>query len=103
MSLRDDLAGVLARDPRYSIQAYVFIFEAIEYTKNLKKRRQSRIRARGKASPRSRHVSGRELCEGARALALDHYGLVAMTVLDLWGSGSGSGVGEVGYSLVGCG
>ena len=33
MSLRDDLAGVLARDPRYSIQAYAFVFEALEYTK----------------------------------------------------------------------
>ena len=38
MSLRDDLAGVLARDPRYSIQAYAFVFEALEYTKSLKKR-----------------------------------------------------------------
>ena len=29
MSLRDDLAGVLARDPRYSIHAYAFVFEAL--------------------------------------------------------------------------
>ena len=38
MSLRDELAGVLARDPRYSIHAYAFVFEALEYTKKLKKR-----------------------------------------------------------------
>src|SRR5512135_1732582 len=103
MSLRDDLAGVLARDPRYSIQAYAFIFEAIEYTKNLKKRRQPRNRARGKASPGSRHVSGRELCEGARALALDHYGLMAMTVLNLWGIRSTSDLGEIVYNLIASG
>ena len=33
MSFRSDLANVLARDPRYSIHAYAFIFEALEYTK----------------------------------------------------------------------
>lgn len=103
MSLRDDLARVLVRDPRYSIQAYAFIFEAIEYTKNLKKRRQPRIRARGKVSPGSRHVSGRELCEGARALALDHYGLMAMTVLNLWGIRSTSDLGEIVYNLIASG
>ena len=29
MSLRDDLAGVLARDPRYPIQAYAFVLESL--------------------------------------------------------------------------
>ena len=37
MSLRNDLAGVLARDPRYSIQAYAFLFEALEYAKKTKR------------------------------------------------------------------
>jgi uncharacterized repeat protein (TIGR04138 family) len=103
MSLRDDLVGVLARDPRYSIQAYAFIFEALEYTKNLKKRSQPRIRARGKAFANSRHVSGRELCEGARALALSHYGLMALTVLNLWGIRSTSDLGEIVYNLIASG
>ena len=86
MSLRNDLAGVLARDPRYSIQAYAFVFEALEYTKSLKKRVQARARGRGTAVGPSRHVTGRELCEGARRLALEHYGLMALTVLKLSGA-----------------
>ena len=49
MSLRDDLAGVLARDPRYTIQAYAFLFEALEFTKSRKKRTQARGRGRAKA------------------------------------------------------
>ena len=57
MSLRDDLAGVLARDPRYPIQAYAFVFEALEYTKNLKKRRPGARPGRGKALGRSRGTS----------------------------------------------
>jgi uncharacterized repeat protein (TIGR04138 family) len=102
MSLRDDLVGVLARDPRYTIQAYAFVFEALEYTKHLKKRSQARARGRGRAAA-SRHVTGRELCEGARRLALDHYGMMALTVLNLWGIRSTSDLGEVVYNLIASG
>jgi uncharacterized repeat protein (TIGR04138 family) len=101
MSLRDELAGVLARDPRYSIHAYAFIFEALEYTKNLKKRVQARTRSRGgRSSKKTRHVTGRELCEGARLLALSHYGLLAMAVLNQWGIRATSDLGEIVYNLI---
>jgi uncharacterized repeat protein (TIGR04138 family) len=108
MSLRDDLAGVLARDPRYSIYAYVFVFEALEYTKKNVKRRgplrsRTRTQARGKAPTAPRHVSGRELCEGARRLALEHYGLMALTVLSLWGIRSTSDLGNIVYNLIASG
>jgi uncharacterized repeat protein (TIGR04138 family) len=102
MSLRDDLVGVLARDSRYTIQAYAFVFEALEYTKNLRKRSQSRAR-RGSRTAASRHVSGRELCEGARKLALEHYGMMALTVLNLWGIRSTSDLGEVVFNLIASG
>jgi uncharacterized repeat protein (TIGR04138 family) len=104
MSLRKDLAGVLARDPRYSIHAYGFVLDALEYTKRrLKKRAQTRTRARGKAFAAARHVSGRELCDGARRLALDHYGLMALTVLNLWGIRSTSDLGEIVFNLIASG
>ena len=103
MSLRDDLAGVLARDPRYPIQAYAFVLEALEFTKNEKKKTQGRARSRRKSFAASRHVSGRELCEGARRLALSHYGLMAMTVLALWGIRSTSDIGEIVYNLIASG
>ena len=102
MSLRDDLAGVLARDSRYSIHAYAFVFEALEYTKNTK-RSQPRTRARGKSADHSRHVSPRELCIGARDLALRHYGLLAMTVLSQWGIRSTSDLGEIVFNLIASG
>jgi uncharacterized repeat protein (TIGR04138 family) len=104
MSLRKDLAGVLARDPRYSIQAYGFVLDALEYTKRrLKKRVQTRSKARGKAFTAARHVSGRELCDGARQLALDHYGLMALTVLNLWGIRSTSDLGDIVFNLIASG
>jgi uncharacterized repeat protein (TIGR04138 family) len=103
MSLREELAGVLARDPRYSIHAYAFVFEALEYTKNLKKRVQARNRTRGSRASKSRHVTGRELCEGARLLALNHYGLLAMAVLKQWGIRATSDFGEIVYNLIASG
>jgi uncharacterized repeat protein (TIGR04138 family) len=102
MSLRDDLVGVLARDSRYTIHAYAFVFEALEYTKSLRKRPQARTRGRGRSAA-SRHVTGRELCEGVRRLALEHYGMMALTVLNLWGIRSTSDLGEVVYNLIASG
>jgi uncharacterized repeat protein (TIGR04138 family) len=104
MSLRDDLAGVLARDPRYSIHAYAFILEALEFTKTSRRRPEVKGRPRSKLVSRaSQHVTGRELCEGVRSLALAHYGLMAMTVLALWGIRSTSDIGEVVFNLIASG
>ena len=104
MSLRADLAGVLARDPRYSIQAYAFVLEALEFSKNAKKRSPTRTRARrAHSSEKSRHVTGQELCQGARLLALRHYGFLALTVLNQWGIRSTSDLGEIVYNLIASG
>jgi uncharacterized repeat protein (TIGR04138 family) len=103
MNLRDELAGILARDPRYSVHAYAFVFEALEYTKTLKKRAQARARPKGRRTSKSRHVTGRELCEGARLLALANYGLLAMTVLNQWGIRTTSDLGEIVYNLIASG
>jgi uncharacterized repeat protein (TIGR04138 family) len=103
MSLRNELAAVLARDPRYTFQAYAFILEALEYSKSLKLRKSQRTRDGNKSAPRSQHVSGGELCEALRCLALDHYGLMALAVLRLWGIQSTSDVGEIVYNLIASG
>jgi len=103
MSLRDELAGVLARDPRYSIHAYAFIFEALEHTKRLKKLARKGPRVRRRRPPGPSHVTGRELCEGARLLALAHYGLLALAVLGQWGIRSTSDFGEIVYNLISSG
>lgn len=103
MSLRNDLAVVLARDCRYSVHAYAFLFEALEYTKTLKKRLRAKAKPRRGPLSKSRHVSGRELCEGARLLALAHYGMLAKAVLNQWGIRSTSDLGEIVYNLIASG
>jgi uncharacterized repeat protein (TIGR04138 family) len=103
MSLRHSLSGVLARDPRYPVQAYAFVYEALEYTKRMARRPVVRGRGRSRSGSGSRHVTGRELCEGARRLALESYGLMALTVLKLWGIRSTSDLGEIVYNLIASG
>lgn len=104
MSLRDDLAGILARDSRYAFGAYLFLLEALEFSKTL--RRKSRARRRGPrrpVDPYAHHVSGRELCEGARILAQQQYGMMALAVLNRWGVRATSDLGEIVFNLIDAG
>lgn len=50
-----------------------------------------------------RHISGKELAEGCRDLALERYGLMASEVLDYWGIRSTRDLGEIVFALVECG
>lgn len=100
MSLRDDLAVILARDARYSVHAYAFVFEALEHTKARRRQNQAQTRKRrGRGEP-PKHVSGQELCHGARELAQRLYGLMALTVLGRWGIQSTSDLGNIVYNLI---
>lgn len=113
MSLRDALGTLLARDARYPIQAYAFVFEALEFAKTRKQRSNVRRRDRDRDSGRERpgrapnryaqHVTGQELCHGARELALRQYGLLAVTVLASWGIRSTGDIGEIVYNLIASG
>jgi uncharacterized repeat protein (TIGR04138 family) len=85
------LQQLLAKDPRYSHRAYEFLFEALEYTRcHLVKQGGGKVR----------HVSPRELLEGARLLAMQQFGLLAQTVLNQWGVFTTSDFGEMVFNLI---
>jgi uncharacterized repeat protein (TIGR04138 family) len=107
MSLREALAGAVCRDPRYAVDAYEFIFASLDRAK-VRKRKARRARGRGRkartgAPAESKHVTGRELCEAARDLALDLYGRLAFTILSGWGIRSTSDLGEIVSLLIAAG
>lgn len=77
------------RYPAYHETAYLFILSALQYT----------IERLGVA----RHISGRELAEGCRDLALERWGPLARTVLAYWGIHSTRDLGELVFALVDCG
>ena len=78
-------------DPRYSVQAYYFLREALDFTINLL--------SKPTEGP-ERHVSGRELLEGVRQYALQEYGPLARTVLAQWGINTTDDFGQIVFNLV---
>ena len=98
MSFRDALAGTVARDPRYSIEAYEFVIEALDFTKARLRSDKTKRGGKGRG-----HVSGRQLSEGARDLALRQFGPLALVVLERWGIRSTSDIGDIVYNMIAAG
>ena len=114
MSLREELARVIARDPRYTIEGYAFVLESLNLARNRKlkamskreRARQTRSRKKGAAEAKPEvagHVTGRELCLSARRLAVRLFGSMAVIVLDQWGIRATSDIGDIVYNLIASG
>jgi uncharacterized repeat protein (TIGR04138 family) len=90
------LFEIVRRDPRYAYEAYEFIFQALDHT-------LGRLGIRGEERAQegaTRHVSGPELLEGVRELALREFGLMARTVFRLWGINRTDDFGEIVFNLI---
>ena len=86
MQARQVLAQLQEREPKYAESAYLFLLAAL-------RRCMNRL-------DRPRHVSGRELADAVKELALDRYGPLARTVLEHWGVHSTSDLGEMVFLMV---
>jgi uncharacterized repeat protein (TIGR04138 family) len=91
MSQYDDntearLRDLLKRHPQYPREAYEFVSEALAYTVRL--------------FEQTGHVSGQQLCEGARRLAIDHFGYMARTVLASWNVRATDDFGRLVYNMI---
>jgi uncharacterized repeat protein (TIGR04138 family) len=86
-----DIEKLCTRDSRYAADAYFFLVEALNTTtkKHLKENPN-----------RDRHVTGQELSEGIRDVALEEFGPMAYTVFSEWGIRSTSDFGEIVYNLI---
>lgn len=92
------LAEVVKKDPRYAYEAYEFVFHALSHTQKLLQREPpDEERARGDARY---HVSGPELLEGIRDLALREFGLMARTVFQQWGIRRTGDFGDIVFNLI---
>ncbi len=117
MNFRDELARVIAQDPRYPIEAYAFVLESLNHARQEKLKARGRARGKGRSAEPARetatasakkprksgHVSGSELCESVRKLSLNQFGLLAATVLEHWGVRSTSDIGDIVYNLIAAG
>lgn len=85
------IVSILGRDKRFDPHAFFFLKDSLDYT--LK-------RAADGNSGLSRHVSGGELLEGFRDLALEQFGPMASTLMKEWGIRECSDVGEMVFLLI---
>jgi uncharacterized repeat protein (TIGR04138 family) len=94
--MKDFLAFQLAvhevcrKDSRFSPQAYGFLCEALEHTS------KTLDRAEGD----DRHVTGQELMQGWRDLAVQQFGPMAWFVMCEWGVLSSENVGAMVYNFI---
>ena len=79
----DTFADILAKDARFDSRAYDFVMQVISVASN---------EAKG-------HVTGQELLDYFRDIALDVYGPLAYNVFDDWGVHSCEDVGAIVFNL----
>ena len=82
---------ILAKDSRYTRDAYLFVREALDFTQKLVGKE-----TRGQI----RHVSGQELLDGIRQFALKQFGPMAVTVFEEWGVRNCRDFGEIVFNMV---
>ncbi len=88
------LDSIVASDPRYQRDAYVFLRDSLDFTtKQQKKIKGATVR----------HVAGPELLEGVRQYALKEFGPMVVTVFDNWGIHSTEDIGNMVFNLIGAG
>jgi uncharacterized repeat protein (TIGR04138 family) len=88
------LDSIVASDPRYQRDAYVFLRDALDFTTKQQKK------VKGVSV---RHVTGPELLDGVRRYALKEFGPMVMTVFENWGVRSCEDIGNIVFNLIGAG
>jgi len=91
MQFEQSVYSILQREKRFDAHAYFFLKDALDFT--LK-------RIAGKNGGRARHVTGQELLEGFRDLALDQFGPMSSTLMHEWGLRKCQDVGDMVFHLI---
>lgn len=93
---RKAVETLTARGDRFAPGAYFFVSAALGATaKRLGRSREKDVRRR--------HVSGRELAEGAADFAREQFGPLAYSVLREWGVRTTRDIGDVVFDLIALG
>ncbi|HVX59041.1 MAG TPA: Minf_1886 family protein [Pirellulales bacterium] len=108
-----DLAELLRQDRRYKVEAYAFVFDALNYAhKTLglgmvqesegedEPAEQKPRESAEEGGSGERHLTGQQLCEAIRQYALEQYGYMAKCVLNSWGVHSTGDFGEIVFNLI---
>ena len=104
------IAKLLKEDRRYKIDAYAFVFEALNYAHTQLGMGAERPAESEEEDPEEpipkeaeRHLTGQQLCEAIRQYAVEQYGGMAKSVLAHWGVRSTGDFGEIVFNLIAIG
>jgi len=95
----DKLAEIVQNDPRFTYEAYEFIYQALHHTQRMLAKLPDEDTPIDPADKRF-HVSGRELVRGICDLALQEFGRMARTVFRMWGINKTDDWGHIVFNLV---
>jgi uncharacterized repeat protein (TIGR04138 family) len=94
------LEDVVRKKPHYTYEAYEFMFQALHFTQKMLGREPPDAPEDLEAVEPHHHVSGPELLDGIRVLALREFGFMARTVFRMWGIERTDDFGEIVFNLV---
>jgi uncharacterized repeat protein (TIGR04138 family) len=100
LSDEEILEQILTKNPRYHRDAYFFLRDALIYTRKMLDREKKPAKPIKRAATQEQHVSGQELLDGIRQMALETYGPMAQTVLEEWGIRSCADFGRIVFIMV---
>jgi uncharacterized repeat protein (TIGR04138 family) len=89
--LIEALREIVRDDPRYDLDAYLFLRDALDLAVRLYNKPAEGV---------SRHVSGRELLEAVRQHALLEYGPMTLRVFHSWGVRKTDDFGDIVFNMV---
>ena len=100
-----EIHKLLEEDPRFRLEAYQFVREALQYAHTV-----LRMTDTSQCEPPSevvsaeiqgeRHLTGQQLCHAIRSYAQEQYGYMAKTVLNNWGITTTGHFGDIVYNLI---
>ncbi len=90
LDFAEAVAVLTEGDLRYHADAYFFLRDGLDHAVKLRKRQHGQ----------SGHVTGQQMCEGLRQLAIKAFGPMVPMVFDYWGIRKTDDFGEMVWKLI---
>jgi uncharacterized repeat protein (TIGR04138 family) len=104
------LYQLVSQDPRYPVEAYRFVREALAFAADSMELESSDysdpdfdLDSEKHKARRERHLSGQQLCEAIRRYSLNQFGYMAKVVLKNWNIDQTSCFGDIVYNMISLG
>lgn len=98
--IEQSIAALARQDGRYHVDAYLFVFDALGYARDSMQLMGEVTEGDDPEELEERHLTGQQLCEAIRQLALEQFGYMAKLVLNQWGVTKTDDFGHIVFNLI---